>query len=322
MQKILIYNSGGGLGDSIALFPLILSLKNHFKDSQFYLLNTHENHFSGKLKEYGIKISSLNLNLRYFGFRWHQFFTVKSNFFKLGIDKFDLIVDLQSKFRNTIILRKIPHANFYSSTFNYKFCTIKDNYKSNNDIVKETISNLNIFLRTNIETVKYNINNLPEYFSEEAKKILPNNNYIGFSITQGNVYRKKSWPIQNIIEVANNISSNGNIPVFFIQKVEAELINKIKSEVKNAIFPEHNTKYSCPAFVTALALRLKKAISIDNGIMHMIALSEIPMIVLFGPTNSKKFAPRNNETVILDSNSLYKTNDISKITAEDVLKKI
>ena len=322
MQKILIYNSGGGLGDSIALFPLILSLKNHFKDSQFYLLNTHENHFSGKLKEYGIKVNSLNLNLRYFGFRWLQFFVVKSNFFKLGIDKFDLIVDLQSKFRNTIILRKIPHANFYSSTFNYKFCTIKDNYKSNNDIVKKTISNLNIFLKTNIETIKYNTNNLPEYFSEEVKKLLPNNNYIGFSITQGNVYRKKSWPIQNIIEVANKVSSSGNVPVFFIQKVEVELINKIKSEVKSAIFPEHNTKYSCPAFVTALALRLKKAISIDNGIMHMIALSEIPMVVLFGPTNSKKFAPRNNETVILDSNSLYKTNDISKITIEDVLKKI
>ena len=31
MKKILIYNSGGGLGDSIQLFPLLLSLKSHFK---------------------------------------------------------------------------------------------------------------------------------------------------------------------------------------------------------------------------------------------------------------------------------------------------
>lgn len=30
MKKILIYNSGGGLGDSIQIIPLILSLKNHF----------------------------------------------------------------------------------------------------------------------------------------------------------------------------------------------------------------------------------------------------------------------------------------------------
>ena len=36
-----------------------------------------------------------------------------------------------------------------------------------------------------------------------------------------------------------------------------------------------------------MATRLEKAISIDNGIMHMIGLANIPMIVLFGPTNSK-----------------------------------
>ena len=50
MKKILIYNSGGGLGDSIQLFSLILSLKNHFKSTEFYYLGAHENHFQGKLK--------------------------------------------------------------------------------------------------------------------------------------------------------------------------------------------------------------------------------------------------------------------------------
>ena len=54
MKKILFYNSGGGLGDSIQLFTLILSLKNHFKDSEFYYLGAHENHFQGKLKEFNI----------------------------------------------------------------------------------------------------------------------------------------------------------------------------------------------------------------------------------------------------------------------------
>jgi len=51
MKKILIYNSGGGLGDSIQLFSLILSLKNHFKNSDFFYLSAHENHFNNKLKE-------------------------------------------------------------------------------------------------------------------------------------------------------------------------------------------------------------------------------------------------------------------------------
>ena len=45
MKKILIYNSGGGLGDSIQLFPLFLSLKNHFKKSKFYYLGAHDKSF-------------------------------------------------------------------------------------------------------------------------------------------------------------------------------------------------------------------------------------------------------------------------------------
>ena len=43
--------------------------------------------------------------------------------------------------------------------------------------------------------------------------------------------------------------------------------------------------------------------------MHMMALADIPMIVLFGPTNSEKFAPKNNYTKILDS-KIYNTSDI------------
>ena len=50
MKNILIYNSGGGLGDSIQIMPLILSLKNHFRRSKIYYLGAHKNHFEGNYK--------------------------------------------------------------------------------------------------------------------------------------------------------------------------------------------------------------------------------------------------------------------------------
>ena len=100
------------------------------------------------------------------------------------------------------------------------------------------------------------------------------------------------------------------------------IINQIKFKVPNALFPELNSDLSCPALVTALSSRLKKGISIDNGVMHMMSLAKVPMIVLFGPTNSDKFAPNQDNTIILDSNKLYKTKDISKIRVEDLLKYI
>ena len=310
------------MGDAIQLFSLILSLKNHFKSGDFYYLGSHENHFLNKLKDFNVNIKTLDLSLKYFGFRWWHLFKVRSRFFKLNLEKFDLIIDLQSKLRNTLILKRIPSVNFYSSTFNYNFCSLKKDYLSNNNISQKTILNLGKLLDVNIKKVDFSLDNLNQIYINEAKKLLPGNNYIGFSITQGNEYRKKSWPLENFIILAKKIEEMKKIPVFFVEKENIEIINQIKSKVPNSLFPEHNSDLVCPALVTALSSRLEKGISIDNGVMHMMSLAKVPMIVLFGPTNSEKFAPSHENTVILDSNKLYKTSDITKIKVEDLLKYI
>jgi len=317
MKKILFYNSGGGLGDSIQLFSFILSLKNHYKDSEFYYLGAHENHFQGKLKEFNINIKTLDLGLKYFGFRWWHLLVAKKKFINQNLEKIDLIIDLQSKLRNTIILNKIPHDHFYSSTYGFKFCTRKAEYSS-----RDHLENLSNFLNTNIKILRFNQNNLQEKYISEAKRLLPDKNYIGFSLTQGNVYREKSWPINNFMDLATKISEKNKIPVFFIEKKETGLINEIKSKLPNALFPERHSNISCPALVAALTSRLSLAISIDNGIMHMMSLANIPMIVLFGPTDSEKFAPKIDSIKILDSKKIYKSKDINSITVHDVYKLI
>ena len=87
-----------------------------------------------------------------------------------------------------------------------------------------------------------------------------------------------------------------------------------------ALFPEHLSNYNSPALVACLAKRLDFAISIDNGVMHMLALSKVPIITLFGPTDPAKFAPAYKNSIILDSKKLYKTKNVSAITVEDVLQ--
>ena len=313
MKKILIYNSGGGIGDSIQIIPLLLSLKNHFRRSKLFYLGAHENHFDNKLKEFNIKIETLNLNLKYFGFRWWHLLYTRKNFDKTSENKFNLIIDLQSKFRNSFILKRIPHFEFYSETFNGFFSTKKIKNNSENQI-----ENLGIFLDEKIETINFNYNKLPKNLLNEAKRLLPKSNYIGFSITQGNKYRKKSWSIYKFISLANKSLIKNKTPVFFIEKNQDHIIEKIKNQVPGALFPETMSDLACPALVTALSSRLDQAVSIDNGVMHMMSLANIPMIVLFGPTNSKKFAPKNNFTRILDSKKIHDTKDIESISVDEV----
>tara|TARA_B100001059_G_scaffold131268_1_gene131368 strand:- start:12873 stop:13826 length:954 start_codon:yes stop_codon:yes gene_type:complete len=313
MKKILIYNSGGGLGDSIQIIPFLLSLKNHYRRTKIFYLGAHQNHFKGKLKEYNLRIESLDLNLEYFGFRWWHYLYAKKKFVIKNEVKYDLIIDLQSKLRNTLILKRIPHLNFYSTTFNNLFSTKKTKYKS-----KDHIENLSIFLGEKIKKINFNFNKLPKNLLNEAKRLLPKSNYIGFSITQGNKYRKKSWSIYKFISLANKCLIKNKTPVFFIEKNQEQIIEKIKNQVPNALFPELKSKLSCPALVTALAARLDQAITIDNGVMHMIGLANIPMIVLFGPTSSEKFAPKNDFIKILDSKVMHKTSNIESISVDEV----
>ena len=317
-MKILIYNSGGGLGDSIQLFDIINSISEKFGEKEIYYLSAHENHFINKLKDFNLNLKYLNTNIKYFGYKFWHYFYVKKILKENSILEFDLIIDLQSKLRNTIILKQFSHKNFYSSSMNFKFCNIKAEYKSAKYDNKIMISNLEKMLNLEIPFKRYNIDSINKSYFDEAKKLLPKSNYIGFSITQGNEYRKKSWSLRNFINLAKKISKKNKTPVFFIEPDKLSLINEIKNEVENAIFPEQNTSLSGPPLITAMATRLEKAVSIDNGIMHMLGLANIPLIVLFGPTNSKKFAPKSDNIKILDSKKMYNSDDILKIKENDV----
>ena len=234
-----------------------------------------------------------------------------------AVPKFDIIIDLQTKFRNTLILKQVPHSMFYSRTLNGLFSSKKIKTKSN-----DYLENLSLFFEEDVIQLNFKVNKLPKNLLAEAKRLLPNSNYVGFSLTQGNEYRKKSWSIYKFTALANKILSKNKTPVFFIEKNKIDLIEKIKGQVPSAIFPELNSKLACPALVTALSSRLDMAVSIDNGIMHMISLANIPMIVLFGPTNSEKFAPKNKFTNILDSKKIHKTKDINSIEVDEVLSLI
>ena len=320
INRILLYNSGGGIGDALQILPLINALKNEFKNANFCYLCAHENHFNSSLKDLNRHINTLNLNIKYFGFRWWHLLILKERIKKYKINKFDLIIDLQSKIRNSLILKMIPHKYFISPCFNFKFSKPALNIKKMNKINDNILLAVNSILNTNCKLIDYNINNIKDKFIIESKKLLPKNNYVGFSISQGNIYRKKEWPLNNIVNLCYKLKQNNKTPVFFIEKKNKKLKNKIQELIPYSLFPEHESNLSSPALVACLGKRLDFVITIDNGIMHMLSLSKVPMISLFGPTDSEKFAPEYEKSIILDSKKIHNTKNISAITVEDVLE--
>ena len=114
INKVLLYNSGGGIGDSIQILPLLDTLRFELKNAKFYYLSAHQNHFNSTLKDYKSNIDTLDLDLKYFGFRWWHTLVIKNKIKELNITSFDLVLDLQTKLRNSLILKMIPHKTFIS----------------------------------------------------------------------------------------------------------------------------------------------------------------------------------------------------------------
>ena len=192
INRVLLYNSGGGVGDALQILPLINTLKNEFKNANFFYLCAHENHFNSSLKDLNCRINTLNLDIKYFGFRWRHLLILRRRIKERNIEKFDLIIDLQSKIRNSLILKMIPHKYFISSCLNFKFSKPNLNIKKINKINNNMLQAVNILLNTNCKLIDYDLNNIEDKYITESKKLLPKNNYIGFSITQGNVFRREN----------------------------------------------------------------------------------------------------------------------------------
>ena len=168
MKRILIYNSGGGIGDALQILPLISALKNKFKKANFFYLCSHENHFNLSLKDLNCQINTLNLIIKYFGFRWWHLLIIKKRIKKLKIEEFDLIIDLQSKIRNSLILKMLPHRFFVSPCFNFKFSKPSLNIKKMNKINDNILQAVNNILNANCKLIDYDINNIKNKFTTES----------------------------------------------------------------------------------------------------------------------------------------------------------
>ena len=115
-----------------------------------------------------------------------------------------------------------------------------------------TLHNISALIDKKISRKNFNIDCIPRDYLEIAKKILTDNNYIGISLTQGNEYRKKTWPLENFLSLSKKILSQNKNPVFFIESKYSDLIEKIKKEIPSTIFPE-KINNPTPLMITALS---------------------------------------------------------------------
>ena len=302
-KSILVYSGGEAIGDALYKLNFIKTLRYNFPDSKITWL-------AGQGKtEYSYNLKPLVNNL---------IDEVVDNL-KIGVNPFiefikpspikkeyDVIIDTQTVVLPTLCLKKIKHKIFLSASAKWIFSDLKPN----NFSIKDTSLNdrLNIFIKLiNNNEVKYCKKDIKieNKYIKLSNTLLPKGKtYIGISPGAGD--KAKIWPLNKFVKLAQGQVNKNRIPVFFLGPDEKNLLEIIKKDVPQAIFPEWTdtaikSGLKGPILVIALAKKVNVAIANDSGTGHMFAVAGTKLISLFSKHNSIKYAPNTKELIILDS---------------------
>ena len=302
-KSILVYSGGEAIGDALYKLNFIKNLRYNFPDSKITWL-------AGQGKtEYSYNLKPLVNNL---------IDEVVDNL-KIGVNPFiefikpspikkeyDVIIDTQTVVLPTLCLKKIKHKIFLSASAKWIFSDLKPN----NFSIKNTSLNdrLNIFIKLiNNNEVKYCKKDIKieDKYIKLSNTLLPKGKtYIGISPGAGD--KAKIWPLNKFVKLAQGQVNKNRIPVFFLGPDEKNLLEIIKKDVPQAIFPEWTdtaikSGLKGPILVIALAKKVNVAIANDSGTGHMFAVAGTKLISLFSKHNAIKYAPNAKELIILDS---------------------
>jgi len=302
-KSILVYSGGEAIGDALYKLNFIKNLRYNFPDSKITWL-------AGQGKtEYSYNLKPLVNNL---------IDEVVDNL-KIGVNPFiefikpspikkeyDVIIDTQTVVLPTLCLKKIKHKIFLSASAKWIFSDLKPN----NFSIKDTSLNdrLNIFIKLiNNNEVKYGKKDIKieDQYIKLSNTLLPKGKtYIGISPGAGD--KAKIWPLNKFVKLAQRQVNKNRIPVFFLGPDEKNLLEIIKKDVPQAIFPEWTdtaikSGLKGPILVIALAKKVNVAIANDSGTGHMFAVAGTKLISLFSKHNPIKYAPNTKELIILDS---------------------
>ena len=333
-SSIGVYVGLDFVGDGLIKLPFIRSLRQVFPNSKItWIAGTHKSEFNrtlaplvkGLLDEVveEANIGFIGVNEANISERLSDLM----NFFKppLNSREFDLLIDTQTHFLTTLVIRTIKHKFFLSGCANFLFSNLKppSNFKRKLNLSQRLVQLAEIAYGKDINVPPPPLP-LEQKYRDLAKIALPKNKYyIGFAPGAGDT--SKCWKLNNFIDVAKHFSKKNKIPVFFLGPKEEKWLKVIKTYVPLSLFPEwgkfKKKNISGPAFVIALSERINCALANDSGTAHMIDAGGAPIVKVFGRSLPGKYTGLTPGSITIDSR-IFGSSDINTITPNYVIKKI
>ncbi|WEK51629.1 MAG: glycosyltransferase family 9 protein [Candidatus Kaistia colombiensis] len=148
--------------------------------------------------------------------------------------------------------------------------------------------------------------------------------YVGIAVTSKD---GKGWPVPHNIALARKLMGEGLTPVFFSGPSEREEIAAIRAGVPEALFTP--ARYADDAesvyrleLTAASARHMEVGVAPDTGLGHLMGISLVPMVSLFGPGQPERWAPQAVRGAIVQAPEIDGRRRMETIEPEPVLRAV
>ncbi|MDX5365406.1 MAG: lipopolysaccharide heptosyltransferase family protein [Alphaproteobacteria bacterium] len=297
VRRIAVYSGAEVLGDGFFKLHFIRSLRETFPQAEIVWITTGKTVYAGILK--ALVAGSLTRVIEQTGLAKSPREILKPR--AIGLGDIDLLIDTQTIFwRSLAVKRALRPRIFIAPAADYLLSSVKPpqidprwTRKKPAHFADGLMRLLDLASLGRTKPADGAIS-IPEDYSALAQRLLPEGeHYAGFAPGSGDA--TKRWPLERFIALARHAEERGRRPVFFIGPSERDMAAEIRAALPAALFPEDEAPADGPKgplLVAALGRRLDVAVANDSGLGHMLAISNIPLILLYGRHSPAKYAPR------------------------------
>jgi ADP-heptose:LPS heptosyltransferase len=296
-RRIAVFSGAELLGDGLFKLHFIRSLKETFPDAEICWITTAKTAYAGVLKELVAPYITCVIEETGIGSSPSEVVRPVS----IAAGNIDILIDTQALlWRSLAVKRALRPRLFIGAAADYLLSDVKPQQvdplwtrKKPAHFVDGLIRLIDLASHGRTRLAEGGVA-IPADYTALAKRLLPPGcRYAGFAPGSGDA--TKRWPLGRFIALARHAEAAGLRPVFFIGPGERSMAGDIRAALPRALFPEEEAPDGGPRgplLVAALGRRLELAVANDSGIGHMLAISNVPLILLYGRHSPAKYAPR------------------------------
>ncbi len=290
-KSVLVYVGADRIGDALMKLPFVRALRAACPESTVtWCAGKGKSAFAHELKS--LTAGLIDEVIEEAGF--DRPFDILSRR-PLGGRHFDWVIDTQRGVPASFLIRRIRHDLFISGSAGFLLSDRRPpmGYRRPASTVTRLLDLLKLATgESDLPAAQNSKLALSDAAQAKAADVLPAGPvYVG--LAPGASVRTKCWPLESYIELARLQLDRGRVPVFILGPGEQDWVAPLRTAAPQALFPTLEAGQAAPSveFSIALGGRLAVAVANDAGAGHILAVSDAPLVSLFGPTPAAKFAP-------------------------------